>query len=189
MSRALGCLELSSIARGVRVLDAIVKRAPVTLRHHARHSPGKYVILFEGTVADVEESYGDALMYCEDQLLDRMLLAQVHDAVWRALDGDYDEPSADDAVLLVETAWIASSIEALDFSAKFVEARVVDWQLGNGIGGKGYFAVQAPQHDLEVLQQELRIRLDATTLVGIDLIARPHVEMLGALGHEGPFQR
>ena len=189
MSRALACIELSSIARGVRVLDVIVKRAPVVLRHHARHSGGKYVVLFEGDVADVEESFEESLAHCGDALLDRMLLAHAHTNVWRGLDGDYDTADAGDAALMVETTTLASNVEALDFAAKLVEARLVDWQLGNGIGGKGYFAVQGPQYDLEYLRDELLIRLNAETLVCVDLIPNPHPEMLGALGHEGPFAR
>lgn len=184
---ALACVELSSIARGVRVLDAIVKRAPVRLRHHGRHSDGKYVILIEGDVASVEESYEDALQHCGDTLIDHMILARVHERVWASLDGEYAE-STDAAALMVETRSVACIVEALDFSVKLVEAQIVDLQLAAGIGGKGYFALQAPQHDLEYTRDELLIRLPAERLVGIDLIARPHPDMLAALGHAGPFE-
>lgn len=187
-SRALACVELASLARGVRVLDVIVKRAPVRLRHHGRHSSGKYVILIDGGVADVEEAYDDALQNCGDTLLDHMLLAQVHDRVWAALDGAYTAPS-ERAALMVETTTLACNIEALDFAVKLVDADVVDLQLGNGIGGKGYFALQAEQYDLEHARDELLIRLPDARLVGLDLIANPHAEMLGAFGHAGPFER
>ncbi len=189
MSRALACVELSSIARGVRLLDAIVKRAPVVLRHHGRHSGGKYVILIEGAIADVEESYDDALQNCGDTLIDHMMLAQVHERVWDALDGRAAAAAAPFAALMVETTTLACNIEALDFVVKLVDANVVDWQLGNGIGGKGYFAVQAAQADLDYARDELLIRLPTDRLVALDLIANPHPEMLGALGHSGPFDR
>jgi microcompartment protein CcmL/EutN len=188
MTDALACLELSSIARGVRVLDAIVKRAPVNLRHHGRHSCGKYVILVDGDVASVEESYEDALQHSGGALVDHMFLARVHDRVWAALDGDYAEPT-DLAALMVETTSIACIVEALDYSVKLVDAAIVDLQLASGIGGKGYFALQAPQHDLEYTRDELLIRLPTDRVVGIDLIARPHHEMLAAFGHAGPFER
>ena len=185
---ALACVELSSIARGVRVLDVIVKRAPVRLRHHGRHSDGKYVILVEGDVASVEESYEDALQHCGDTLIDHMFLARVHDRVWAALDGEYAE-ATEEAALMVETTSVACNVEALDFAVKLIDARVVDLQLASGIGGKGYFALQAPQHDLEYARDELLIRLPADRTVGIDLIARPHPDMLAALGHTAPFER
>jgi microcompartment protein CcmL/EutN len=188
MSDALACLELSSIARGVRVLDAIVKRAPVQLRHHGRHSCGKYVILVDGDVASVEESYEDALQQSGDALIDHMFLARAHERVWSALDGDYADPT-DDAALMVETSSVACNVEALDFAVKLVDAVIVDLQLASGIGGKGYFALQAPQHDLEYARDELLVRLPTDRVVGIDLIARPHHEMLAAFGHAGPFER
>lgn len=184
---ALACVELSSIARGVRVLDAIVKRAPVRLRHHGRHSDGKYVILIDGDVASVEESYEDALQHSGDALIDHMFLARAHERVWAALDGEYAE-TTDSAALMVETKSVACIIEALDYSVKLVDATVVDLQLAAGIGGKGYFALQAAQHDLEYAQEELLIRLPADRLVAIDLIARPHADMLSAFGHAGPFE-
>lgn len=188
MTEALACLELSSIARGVRVLDAIVKRAPVNLRHHGRHSCGKYVILIDGDVASVEESYEDALQHSGDALIDHMFLARVHDRVWAALDGDY-AAATDQAALMVETSSVACIVQELDYTVKLVDALVVDLQLASGIGGKGYFALQAPQHDLEYARDELFIRLPPDRVVGIDLISRPHHEMLAAFGHAGPFQR
>lgn len=188
MSRALGCVELQSLARGVRVLDVMVKRAPVTVRHHGRHSTGKYVILIEGAVADVEESYEDALQHCGDTLLDHMFLPLAHDRVWSALDGEY-APADERAALMVETSTLACCIESMDFAIKLVDASVADLQLGNGIGGKGYYVLQAEQYDLEYARDELLIRLPAERLVGIDLIANPHPEMLCALTHAGPFDR
>ena len=187
-SRALACLELSSIARGVRVVDAVCKRAPVRVFHQARHSPGKYVILFDGDVADVEESYDDGLQWCGDALLDYLLLSVAHDDIWRGLASDFAAVDGS-AALMVETTNIATSIASLDFVLKLVETRLVDWQLGNGIGGKGYFAVQGEQHDVEHARDELLMRLDPMALAGIDVIANPHEEMLAAFGHAGPFDR
>ena len=188
MRESLACVELSSLARGVRVLDAMVKRAPVGIRHHGRHSSGKYVILIEGDVASVEEAHEEALQTAGDALLDHMLLAVVHDRVWAALDGKYS-PSVPLAALMVETRTVACNLEVLDHLVKLVDAHIVDLQLAAGIGGKGYFALQGEQHDLEWARDEALIRLPDDKVVSIDLIARPHPEMLSAFGHAGPFER
>lgn len=183
---ALACVELSSLARGVRVLDVMAKRAPIQFRHHGRHSSGKYVILIDGDVASVEEAYEDALQCAGDALLDHMQLAVVHDRLWSALDGVY--AAADDrAAVMVETTTVATAIHALDFALKLVDASIVDLQLASGIGGKGYFALQGEQHDLEYLRDELAIRIPTDKNVALDLIARPHPEMLAAFGHSHPF--
>ena len=180
------CVELSSLARGVRILDVMVKRAPVRIRHHGRHSTGKYVILVDGDVASVEEAHDDALQHVGDALLDHMFLAVVHNQVWGALDGSY--AGADErAALMVETTSVARSLEALDQVTKLVDVSIVDLQLASGIGGKGYFAIQGEQHDLEWARDELLIRIPGDKLVALDLIARPHPDMLTAFGHPGPF--
>ncbi len=186
MSDALACVELSSLARGVRVLDAMAKRAPIVFRHHGRHSSGKYVILVEGDVASVEESYEEALQHAGSALLDSMFLAVVHPRVWRTLGGEYDATNAESA-LMVETTTVATNIETLDFSLKLVDATLVDWQLATGIGGKGYFALQGPQYDLEYLRDELLVRIPDDVCIGLELIPNPHEEMLAAFGHPGPF--
>lgn len=184
---ALACVELASIARGVRLVDVMVKRASVALRHHGRHSGGKYVILVEGPVANVEEAYEDALQHAGDHLIDHMMLPHAHSRLWAALDGRYDEPD-DRAAVMVETIKLAGLLRNLDFAVKLVDAAVIDLQIAAGIAGKGYFAVQAELHDAEYLRDELLVRIPDDELVEIELIANPHPEMLTAFGHPGPFR-
>ena len=50
---AIGLLELQSIARGVTVADALVKRAAVQLVLNRPVSPGKHLVLCGGEVGDV----------------------------------------------------------------------------------------------------------------------------------------
>ena len=169
-------------------IDAMAKRAPIRFRHHGRHSSGKYVILIEGDVASVAEAYEEGLQHAGDALLDHMQLAVVHDALWSALDGDYASPD-ERAALMVETTTVATCVESLDFSLKLVDASIVDLQLASGIGGKGYFALQGEQHDLDYLHEELAIRIPDPQRVAIDLIPRPHLDMLTAFGHSHPFDR
>jgi microcompartment protein CcmL/EutN len=56
MGPALAVIELSSIARGHRVADAMLKRAPVGLMRADAVSPGKFLVV-EGDVAAVDESF------------------------------------------------------------------------------------------------------------------------------------
>ena len=53
---ALGIIELTSIARGVLVADAMVKKAPVRILQSHPISPGKHIIVIAGEVAEVDES-------------------------------------------------------------------------------------------------------------------------------------
>ena len=53
---ALGILEIATIARGIVVADAALKRAPAVLLHSRAVSGGKHLVMLEGGVAEVFES-------------------------------------------------------------------------------------------------------------------------------------
>src|SRR5207249_5075694 len=57
LSEALALLEVSSLARGVVVADAVAKRARIELLQCGPVSPGKYLVLFAGGVGEVDESF------------------------------------------------------------------------------------------------------------------------------------
>ena len=50
---AIGVLETSSVARGIEVADAVLKEAQVELLFATPVQPGKYVMLYTGSVQDV----------------------------------------------------------------------------------------------------------------------------------------
>src|SRR5687767_5695139 len=100
---ALGLLELSSIARGVVVDDAALKRAPAVLLSSRTLSGGKHLVILEGDVASVGEAIAAGAAAAGDKLLDRVELAMADAAVWPMLapggvvadDGWADDPQAE----------------------------------------------------------------------------------------------
>ena len=80
---ALALVELESVARGLRAVDALVKRAPVTLHEANLVEPGKFLILFSGGVGEVEESFAAACEVADDRLVEKMLLPVVHPGLVR----------------------------------------------------------------------------------------------------------
>ena len=77
MADALALLELDSVARGLRALDALIKQAPVQMLEANLIEPGRYLILFSGGVAEVEESFRMAREVGNESVVDKMLLPQV----------------------------------------------------------------------------------------------------------------
>src|SRR6185295_7990428 len=75
---ALGIIETNSIARGMTVADAMCKRAPIRLVESHPISPGKYLIVIDGEVADVEESIQTGVLTAAHTLVDRLFLPQAH---------------------------------------------------------------------------------------------------------------
>ena len=176
---ALGLLEIESIARGVVVVDALVKRAAVEVAIAEAVTPGKYLIVFSGPVAEVEESLGAAVATGGALVLDRLLLPQVAEAVRLGLTGTLARVGPRDAVGIVETHTVASAILAADTAVKRSKVKLTQLHLAKGIGGKGYFLVAGEQHDVEAALEGAAAAIEPTLLVATEIISRPHADLPG----------
>ena len=187
-SDALALLELDSVARGYRLLDAMVKQSPVEILEANLVEPGKFLILLAGGVAEVEEAWTRALAVGDDAILDKLLLPQVHEALLPALRGEQvqDYP---DTIGVVEGKTIAGTLAACDRALKDADVRLTGLRITPGLGGRGYFVVQGLQHDVEASLDAARARLETSgALHRIEIIPRPHLEFLAVLLRPAPFQ-
>jgi microcompartment protein CcmL/EutN len=175
-SEALALIELSSIARGHRVADAMLKRAPVGLLRADWVSPGKFLVLVDGDVAAVDEAYRAGLEVAADRVVDRLFLPQAHGSLWSALAG---EPSAAavDSLGIVETTTVAATLLAADAAAKAAAVRLIELQLARGIGGKGFFTVTGPLAEVEAAVEAAVAILEAAQVHATEIIAAPHVDL------------
>ncbi len=188
MIEALALIELDSVARGLRAVDAMVKQARVKIHEANLVEPGKYLILFSGPVAEVEESYRAACDVGADRVLERMLLPVVHPGLTRGLMGvmDLEDP---DCVGVVEGRHVAGVLEACDRSLKDAEVGLCGVRVAGSLGGKAYYVVHGAQHDVEAaLAAGERVLAKRGTLFAIERIARPHPEFLAWLLRPPPFQ-
>ena len=83
---ALALVELCSIARGVLVCDAMVKKSPVRLVHAGSTHPGKYSVLVGGGVDEVREALDAGRHVAAEALVDTMFLAFPHEELVAALE-------------------------------------------------------------------------------------------------------
>jgi microcompartment protein CcmL/EutN len=176
MADALALIELASIARGHRVADAMLKRAPVNLLRADWVSPGKLLVLVDGDVASVDEAFRAGLEVAGDRLVDRLFLPQAHDSLWPALAGEA-RPGTVDALGIVETTTVAAALLAADAAAKAAAVRLIELQLARGIGGKGFFTVTGPLAEVEASIDAAVAILDAAVLAATEIIAAPHVDL------------
>jgi microcompartment protein CcmL/EutN len=176
MAEALALIELSSIARGHRVADAMLKRAPVSLLRADWVSPGKFLVLVDGGVADVEEAYRSGLDVAADRAVDRLFLPQAHPALWLALAGG--APSGNiDSLGIVETTTVAATLLAGDAAAKAAAVRLIELQLARGIGGKAFFTVTGPLAEVEAAVEAAVAVLAPAQLHATEIIAAPHADL------------
>jgi microcompartment protein CcmL/EutN len=181
---ALGLLEVSSIARGYTVTDAMVKRAPVKVLESRPVTPGKYVILVSGDVAEVEEALKAGLATAGDALVDRLFLPQAHSQILPRVRGEEAPRVAVDALAVVETGSVASTLLSADAAAKAAEVFLLEMRLAVGIGGKGYFSMTGDLHQVEAALEAAKGAIGAW-LVMTELIARPHDDFKGYLAANG----
>lgn len=176
---ALGLLELESIARGLVVADTLIKKAEVRLYVSEPMTPGKYVVLFRGPVAEVLESFAAAVETGAATVLDKLVLTFAHPRVLAGLDGTFEGLGAHDALGIVETHTIASTLLAADTALKRAAVKLTHLQLAKGIGGKGWFTLAGPQADVEAALEGAAAALEPRLLVATEIIQRPHRELKG----------
>ena len=175
---ALALLEIASIAQGIFLCDAIVKKAPVRFLRTEAVSPGKYLVLFAGDVASVKESYEEALELADGELVDGFFLPHVDEAVLMALTG---KPAADaiDALGIYECHTVSAAILAADKAVKSASIRLIEFKTAKGIGGKAYFTFTGEQVEVEAaLEAADEICAAAGTRVRRVLIPNPHEDFV-----------
>ena len=170
---AIALVELESIARGIAVADALLKRAEVELAICEPTTPGKYLVLFHGPVADVEESLAAAKEAAGATLLDSLWLPGPADALIAGLEGRLT-PRAGESLGIVETHTVASALLSADAALKAAEVDLTHLHLARGIGGKGYFTLAGPLHMMEAALEAAARAIAPNLLLTTELIARPH---------------
>lgn len=173
----LGALELTSIARGYRVVDQLLKRAPVELLDAGAYSPGKFFIVFSGDVASVEEALEAGELAAADSLVGRLfipnLAAEVIPAVNRR-----PTPEPGESVGVLECFSAVSVIEGADRAVKAASIALESVNLLQGIGGKAFALFSGELTDvsasieaaLSVIPEEMVVETQVIPQVSRELI-------------------
>lgn len=175
----IGCLEFATITRGVEAADALLWEANVKLCFAAPVQPGKYVMLFSGSVEDVRSAMRRGEEIGGHDVIDRLVITQVHEQIPRGLarrDGYIDGKL--DAVGIVETTSVVAAIQAADRALKEASVDLLDLRIANGLGGKSFFSVTGEVSDVRSsVAAAARVANEAGRLVRDTVIANPHPEL------------
>lgn len=177
---AIGLIELCSIARGVRLIDVLVKKAPVRVRRATSIHPGKYLIVIQGGVDEVKEAMAAGRAEARETLVDWLLLPFPHVQL-EALLGEGARPAEPQSLGILEAYSVAAIIRAADAALKAAEIDGMRLALADGLGGKGYFIFTGVQHDVEEGLAAGRAAIGEGLIAGAELIANPHADMIEAL--------
>jgi len=186
----IGLLELASIAAGFETADALRKEAAVRLLRARPVTPGKFVILFTGPVEEVSSALRRGLETGADVLIDSLFIPNVEptllalvEAPPGATSAAGGAPIALDAVGIIETLSVASTIRAADIASKTATLQLVGLGLAVGLGGKSYVTFTGEVGDASAaLEAGAADAERAGMLVRKVLIARPHADMAEVFG-------
>ena len=188
---ALALVEVDAVASGLRVLDALVKRAEVHVLEANLVEPGRFLILFDGGVADVEEAYDAAVEQAGEAMVGRMKLPFAHPHLLRGLRGHEDKAAADtlDTLGVIEGTGVAAVLEACDRSLKEAQVVLAGIRIAGALGGRAFYVVHGVQHDVEAaIDAGASVLEEHGRLHRTECIARPHQDMVPWLLRPAPFR-
>ena len=185
MEPALALLEFNSIAIGIEAGDSMVKRAPVERIVTGTVQPGHFLVMVTGDVASVEEAVAVGKEVGQMALADFVFLPQVHPDVVVGLTGE-GKTAVHDALGVIETRTVASSILAADAGLKGAEVQLVQLRLADGLGGKGLALFTGVVADVEAAV-EIGSAVSAQHLIRQVVIPQLHGEMWENVGRDGRF--
>lgn len=142
MSNAIGIIELSSIAAGYQVEDAMLKAAAVDLLLARTICSGKFLVIVGGTVASVAAAVDAGIEAGRGYVIEYLNIPNIDRQVFSALTGSVTLPENHGrAVGIVETFSATPIIEAADAAVKAADVVLYRVHVSMAIGGKGYFLI------------------------------------------------
>ena len=135
--KAVGIIEVSSIAKGIELCDQMIKAAEVVIIDALPMCPGKYVIIIKGDTASVLHSVDVAAEAAGSFLVDKLMLPNIHPQVFPAINSTTLVDTIE-ALGIIETFSVASCIQASDAAVKAAQVDLMEIRLSRGMGGKSY---------------------------------------------------
>lgn len=136
---AIGMVELSSIATGYLVQDAMLKESDVQVYLSRTICSGKYMVLIGGDVAAVTSAVNAGAEIAERGLIERLIIPNIHPQVFPAIAGTVQlDVERVGAMGILESFSVASGIEGADAAVKAADVTLFRLHTAMAIGGKAY---------------------------------------------------
>ena len=172
--RAIGLIELTSIAAGFLVADTMLKSSNVQLLLSRSICSGKYMVLIGGDVAAVVAAVHAGCTAAKGCLIDQFVIPKVHPVVFAALSRSRPvEPSG--ALGILESFNVATLIQAADTAVKAANVTLMEIRLAMALGGKAFATLTGDVSSVQAAIDAGRaVIAEAGLLVNAVVIPRPH---------------
>ena len=175
---AIGLIELTSIAAGFQVADAMLKAADVEIILSRTICSGKYMVLIGGDVAAVTASVEAGGKAGRGSIIDVFIIPNVHPQVFPAISGSSNVTMLE-ALGIVESFSVASLIEASDAAVKAANVQLLEIRLAMALGGKAFMTITG---DVAAVQAAVdagaKVVSEKGLLVNKVVIPHPRKELL-----------
>jgi microcompartment protein CcmL/EutN len=175
--KSIGLIELSSVAAGFKVADAMLKAGTVELILSRSICSGKYMVLIGGETAAVQAAVAAGAEAASGCLIDQFVIASVHNDVFDAL-GRSSVPPMTGALGILESFNVATLIEAADAAAKAANVTLMEIRLAMALGGKAFVTMTGDVASVQAAVAAGRQVIAAKgVLVNAVVLSRPHPDV------------
>jgi len=175
--QAIGLIELSSVAAGFQVADAMLKAAGVHLILSRSICSGKYMVLIGGDVDAVQSAVEAGTSAADGCLIDQFVIPNVHPDVFAAL-GRSQVPAIGGALGILEAFSVASLIEGADAAATAAAVTLLEIRLAMALGGKAFVTMTGEVASVQAAVEAGRQVIEQMgLLVNAVVIPRPHPDV------------
>ncbi|MGD9567142.1 MAG: BMC domain-containing protein [Sedimentibacter sp.] len=175
--RAIGLIELNSIAKGIEVADIMLKTANIEVIISTSTCPGKYITLVHGDVSAVENSIKTGKNLGKEFVVDDLIIPNVDKQIFPAITGTSNVEKIQ-AIGVIESFSIASLIVAADACVKAAGVELLEIRLGSGIGGKSYVIMTGDVADIKAaIDAGVNSIKETGNIVNNIIIPSPHPDI------------
>lgn len=176
--KSVGMIELSSIAAGFLVADAMLKAGNVKLYLSRTICSGKYMVLVGGDASSVDSAVAAGAEAANGCLIDSFVLPQIHPDVLTAIGRTAVAPPTG-ALGVLESFNVATLLRAADAMAKRATVTLLEVRLAMALGGKAFVTLTGDVASVQAAINTGRAIVgEAGMLVNAAVISRPHPDIL-----------
>jgi len=176
--RSIGLVELTSVAGGFAVADAMLKAGAVELLLSRSICSGKYLVLVGGETAAVQAAVEAGIEAAHGTLIDEFVIPNIHPEVFDALGRSAPPPEEKGALGILESFNVATLIEGADAAAKAAAVTLVELRIAMALGGKAFVTMVGDVGSVQAsVAAGRQVLAEAGVLVNAVVIPRPHPDV------------
>src|ERR1017187_2410191 len=180
-ANSIGLIELTSVAAGYQVTDAMLKTAAVDLMLSRSICSGKYMVMVKGEVGVVEASVAAGVGAGNFSVIDSFVIPNLHESISSAIAGASKVETLE-ALGILESFSVAALFEGADAAAKTADVQLIEIRLAMALGGKAFVTMTG---DVAAVQAAIDAGAAVVgakgMLVNKVVIPRPRPELLNEM--------